>query len=55
MAIIFASATVYGQDAKLIEGAKKEGGKAVVYGSLESGTTDAIIEAYWRRTGLDVD
>jgi iron(III) transport system substrate-binding protein len=55
MAIIFASATVYGQDAKLIEGAKKEGGKAVVYGSLESGTTDAIIKAYRKKTGLDVD
>ena len=55
IAMVFASATVYGQDAKRIEAAKKEGGKAVVYGSLESSTTDTIIKAYKKKTGLDVD
>ncbi len=30
------------QDAKLIEAAKKEGGKVIVYGSLENDTMDLI-------------
>jgi len=30
--------TAFAQDAKLIAGAKKEGGKVVVYGSLDSDT-----------------
>jgi len=42
------------QDAKMIEAAKKEG-KAVIYGSLESGTFDTIVKAYRKKTGLDVD
>ncbi len=45
----------FSQDAKLIEAAKKEGGKAVVYGSLESSTFDEIVKAYKKKTGLDVD
>jgi iron(III) transport system substrate-binding protein len=55
MALIFTGVPAHSQDAKLIEGAKKEGGKAVIYGSLESGTTDTIIKAYKKKTGLDVD
>ena len=31
------------QDAKLIEAAKKEGGKVVVYGSLENDTMDLFV------------
>src|SRR3989337_3962067 len=42
------------QDAKMIEAAKKEG-KAVIYGSLESGTFDTIVKAYRKKTRLDVD
>ena len=43
------------QDAKLIEAAKKEGGKVVVYGSLENDTMDLIAAALKKRTGLEVD
>src|SRR5258706_3697159 len=43
------------QDAKLIEAAKAEGGKAVVYGSLENETMDLIAAAFKKKTGLEVD
>ena len=36
--VLTLSSTVFAQDAKLIEAAKKEGGKVVVYGSLDSDT-----------------
>ena len=39
------------QDAKLIEAAKKEGGKVVVYGSLENDTMDLIARRSRRRPG----
>ena len=35
-AIIFVSTPASAQDAKLIDAAKKEGGKVVVYSSMES-------------------
>jgi len=53
--ILFSAPTAFSQSAKLIEAAKKEGGKAVVYGSLESSTFDEIVKAYKKKTGLDVD
>ena len=54
--IIFLSVTpVFSQEAKLIEAAKKEGGKVVVYGSLEADTADAIRLAFEKKTGLGVD
>ena len=37
---VFISASVFAQDTKLIEAAKKEGGKVVLYGSLEPDTTE---------------
>ena len=43
------------QDAKLIEAAKKEGGKVVVYGSIENDTMDLISAAFKKKTGLAVD
>ena len=52
---IFISASVFAQDAKLIEAAKKEGGKVVLYGSLEPDTTEAIIKGFEKRTGLKVE
>jgi iron(III) transport system substrate-binding protein len=48
-------ALLYGQDSKLVEAAKKEGGKVVVYGSLENDTMDILTEAFKKKTGLDVD
>jgi hypothetical protein len=43
---VFAASRVSAQDAKLIDAAKKEGGKIVAYGSLESNTVEPIIEAF---------
>lgn len=43
------------QDAKLIEGAKKEGGKVVVYGSIENDTIDLISAALKKKTGLETE
>ena len=39
-----------GQDSKLVEAAKKEGGKVIVYGSLENDTMDLIAAALKRST-----
>ena len=47
--------TAYAQDAKLVDAAKKEGGKVVVYGSLENDTMDLISAAFKKKTGLEVD
>jgi iron(III) transport system substrate-binding protein len=46
---------LYGQDSKLVEAAKKEGGKVVVYGSLENDTMDMIAAALKKKTGLETD
>ena len=46
---------VAAQDAKLVEAARKEGGKAVVYGSIENDTMDLLSAAFKKKTGLDVE
>src|SRR2546423_13306690 len=43
------------QEAKLVDAAKKEGGKVVVYGSLENDTMDMIAAALKKKTGLETD
>ena len=43
------------QDAQLIEAAKKEGGKVVIYGSLETPVVDAVIAAFRKKTGLTAE
>jgi iron(III) transport system substrate-binding protein len=55
IALFLTAGAGWSQDAKLIEAAKKEGGKAVIYGSLESGTFEDIVKAFRKKTGLDVD
>jgi iron(III) transport system substrate-binding protein len=52
--ISFAS-HVAAQDAKLIEAAKKEGGKIVIYGSLETPVVDGVIQAFRKKTGLNAE
>ena len=47
--------SIHAQDAKLIEAAKKEGGKVVVYGSIENETMELIAAAFKKKTGLAVD
>ena len=55
VAVIGSWSAAYAQDAKLIDAAKKEGGKVVVYGSLENDTMDLISAAFKKKTGLEVD
>jgi iron(III) transport system substrate-binding protein len=43
------------QDAKLVDAAKKEGGRVVVYGSLENETVELIAAALKKKTGLEID
>src|ERR1043166_399623 len=52
---VFAAAPVVAQDSKLVAAAKKETGKIVAYGSLESNTVEPIIEAFNKKTGLTVE
>jgi hypothetical protein len=46
---------LFGQDSKLVDAAKKEGGKVVVYGSIENDTMDLIAGALKKKTGLDTE
>src|SRR5215831_6840121 len=51
----FAALSAFSQDARLIQAAKKEGGKVVVYGSLEADTVEAIRKAFQKKTGIEMD
>jgi len=52
--VLFAAMPAWGQGAKTIEAGKKEG-KVVIYGSLESDTTDAIKTAFTKKTGIEAE
>ena len=54
-ALLCSGASLFAQDAKLVDAAKKEGGKVVVYGSLENDTMDLIAKAFKKKAGLDVE
>ncbi|HEX9788240.1 MAG TPA: extracellular solute-binding protein [Candidatus Binatia bacterium] len=55
-AFIFLSFGAAGaQNAKLVDAAKKKGGKVVVYGSIENDTMDLIAAAFKKKTGLEVE
>ena len=49
-----AGGTAYAQSPQLIERAKKEG-KVVIYGSLESDTMEAIVQAFRQKTAIDAE
>jgi len=49
------SAQGFAQTAKLLEEAKKEGGKVVAYGSLESEAFDAVKARFETKTGLQLE
>src|SRR5687767_11569453 len=51
----FASETGFSQDDKLIDAAKKEGGKVIVYTSMETFTADALKAAFEKKTGLQME
>lgn len=53
--LAFTAKAALSQDAKLIDAAKKEGGKAVIYGSLESDTFDPVKNAFEKKTGLKIE
>src|ERR1043166_2089820 len=57
LSILFLATSVNlrAQDAKLVEAAKKEGGKVVIYGSLENDTLELIAGAFKKKTGLEID
>src|SRR5574341_256464 len=54
-AAVFAAGAAFAQSQALIEAAKKEGGKVVAYGSLESDTFEAIAKAFTQKTGIQVE
>jgi len=45
----------FAQDAKLIDAAKKEGGRVVIYGSLETPVLESVIQAFRKKTGLNAE
>ena len=53
--MLFASETGFSQDDKLIDAAKKEGGKVIVYTSMETFTADALKAAFEKKTGLQME
>ena len=46
--------SVHAQSAQLVEAAKKEG-KAVIYGSLEGDTMEAILQGFKKKTGIEAE
>jgi len=55
VAILSASNNARGQDSKLVEAAKKDGGKVVIYGSLETPVVDGVIQTLRKKTGLNAE
>jgi len=53
--LISSGQVLFAQNAKLIEAAKKEGGKVIVYTTLEPFTIDAIKSAFEKKTGLQAE
>ena len=50
----FTPESALGQSASLIEAAKKEGGKVIVYGSLQDSSAEPIGKAFQAKTGLEL-
>src|SRR5215468_10969010 len=51
----FVAPSSFAQNAKLIEAAKKEGSKVIVYTSMETFTADALKKAFEAKTGLQME
>ena len=54
-ALLMFGAPAFAQDAKLIDAAKKEGGRVVVYSSMESRISDGIAAGFKKKTGLEME
>ena len=52
---ILSATQLFAQDAKLIDAAKKEGGKVVIYGSLETPVVEGVMQAFRKKTGLNAE
>jgi len=52
---LFCAQSVSAQNAKLVDAAKKEGGKVIVYTSMETFTADALKKAFEAKTGLQME
>ena len=50
----FSPKSTLGQSSSLIEAAKNEGGKVVVYGSLQDSSMEPIGKAFQSKTGLEL-
>ena len=48
------ASVLFAQSAQLLEAAKKDG-KAVIYGSLEGDTMEAILQGFKKKTGVDAE
>lgn len=55
LAALFLATQLFAQDAKTIEAAKKEGGKVVIYGSLETPVLEGVMAAFRKKTGLQAE
>jgi iron(III) transport system substrate-binding protein len=56
LVVVVGSATqTIAQDAKLVEAAKKEGGKVVIYGSLETPVLEGVMQAFRKKTGIQAE
>jgi iron(III) transport system substrate-binding protein len=53
--VVLSATQSFCQDAKLIDAAKKEGGKVVIYGSLEMPVVEGVIQAFRKKTGLNAE
>src|SRR5918996_4987616 len=53
--MVLCVAPAFGQTAKLVEAAKKEGGKVIVYTSMETFTADTLKKAFESKTGLQME
>src|ERR671919_1228774 len=53
--LTFIAPCAFAQSAKLMEAAKKEGGKVIVYTSMKTFTADALKRAFESKTGLQME
>ena len=54
-AVVFLVGAASAQEPQLIDAAKKEGGKVVVYSSMESSISDGIAAGFKKKTGLEME
>ena len=55
LAFVLLVGSASAQDAKLIDAAKKEGGKVIIYSSMESSISDGIAAGFKKKTGLEME